>query len=758
MARKTLGKMEFEQLIDSLKEQNKGQLAAQQETTKSIQNLQAYFLKQDRAETRKRLEDQMEQRKDAEKVPGKQKGLFDKKIPTKGIFGKLMDFFLTGALGTAGKGLFRSLWSGVKFSGGFFKGLAGFMGGLILAPQIWDSIKKGLDEGDSVTDVVDKSISHFLKNTSLVEGMSAAALIGLGVAGPKGAVAAAITFGALKGVSSIIGKEKTIGDFFTGNVGVFESGLAGAGLGALAGFSVGAKFGLPGAMAGLLVGAGLGALAGVLVSKETKLNPFPIFTAVLGGFGGAMLGLKAGAMLGMVGGPVGMIAGALLGAALGLALGSFLTGDSNRTQKALSAMADKGSELAQLEDIETQGGTLDETQLARKKELHEGMAKDLQESGVASSGQTAMLSRIYGDKGDNEYAGSQKIIAVGSQVKANEMLDKLNDVFGTNAKTLGEILKTDKSRADRGLPLITKRDLKYKANNKEFNIPSGTPFTPNLFGGFVDRRSNETQENMAYVIREIGNAFVTGIQAEAYGYHESDLQARQNFLKGITNFAEYAKGYGAFDSPQIIQVGDQPKSEGQELVLTEKKFNRIINDIILKNGLKRDKKDLKLEMAEEEILEALSSTAPQLNQVDDQPKSERPELVLTEKNFNRIINDIILNNGIKRDREDMNIGMANSQELPLSIPQIKQIDDQPTAQGQELVLTEKKFNRIINDIMENNRLKHDKEDMNISMARSQGAPPIMPQVTNNNVSNQNVLQTEIMPSFNFDIMRDALPA
>ena len=56
MARKTLGKMEFESLVKSLQEQNKGQIAAQQETTKSIKNLQAYFIKQDRADMRRRLE------------------------------------------------------------------------------------------------------------------------------------------------------------------------------------------------------------------------------------------------------------------------------------------------------------------------------------------------------------------------------------------------------------------------------------------------------------------------------------------------------------------------------------------------------------------------------------------------------------------------------------------------------------------------------------------------------------------------------
>ena len=143
MARKTLGKMEFESLVSSLKEQNKGQLEAQRETTKSIRNLTAYFLKSDRADARRRLEAGLEEKKNAVKVSGKGgKGLFDKKVPTKGILGKFMDFFLTGALGSAGKGIFAGLWNSVKFSGGFYKGLAGLMGCLLLAPGIWESIKK----------------------------------------------------------------------------------------------------------------------------------------------------------------------------------------------------------------------------------------------------------------------------------------------------------------------------------------------------------------------------------------------------------------------------------------------------------------------------------------------------------------------------------------------------------------------------------------------------------------------------------------
>ena len=164
MARKTLGKMEFENLVSSLKEQNKGQLEAQRETTKSIRNLTAYFLKSDRADARRRLEQGLEAKKDAVKVSGKSgKGLFDKKVPSKGILGKFMDFFLTGALGSAGKGIFTGLWNSVKFSGGFYKGLAGLMGGLLLAPGIWESIKKNIEKEETFTGKMDVIFTEFLK-------------------------------------------------------------------------------------------------------------------------------------------------------------------------------------------------------------------------------------------------------------------------------------------------------------------------------------------------------------------------------------------------------------------------------------------------------------------------------------------------------------------------------------------------------------------------------------------------------------------
>ena len=108
MARKTLNKMEFAQLIDTLKEQNQGQLEAQQQTTKSIRNLQAYFLKQDRADARRRLEDEMETRKDAEQVVGKKgkglKGAIDATkgaLRGKGLMGVFSNFLATSVITVA---------------------------------------------------------------------------------------------------------------------------------------------------------------------------------------------------------------------------------------------------------------------------------------------------------------------------------------------------------------------------------------------------------------------------------------------------------------------------------------------------------------------------------------------------------------------------------------------------------------------------------------------------------------------------------
>ena len=77
------------------------------------------------------------------------------------------------------------------------------------------------------------------------------------------------------------------------------------------------------------------------------------------------------------------------------------------------------------------------------------------------------------------------------------------------------------------------------------------------------------------------------------------------------------------------------------------------------------------------------------------------------------------------------------------MPSIIQVGDQPTSQGQELVFTEKKFNQIIGDIIDNNRLKQERDAMMAmipAMASQGGGGTSMP-VINNSYSYQNTDNT-----------------
>ena len=582
MARKTLGKMEFESLVKSLQEQNKGHIAAQQETTKSIRNLQTYFIKQDRADMRRRLEQGLEEKREAQKVVGgssKGKGL--SKIPTKGLLGRFMDFILTGALGTAGKGIFRSMWSGVKFGGGFFKGLAGLMGGLILAPTIWESITKGFESYEKDKDIanaIDTSISTFFDKAGFFGAVGAGALsFGL-FGGPRGAIAGALVFGSLSAVKSALGEDTTLGDFFTGNAGKFESALSGAALGAVAGFTQGAKFGLKGAVAGLLIGAGLGAIGGLLVSKETNINAFSIMSSVLGGFAGGMLGLKAGAMLGAIGGPVGMIAGALLGAAIGLALGSLATEESN-AEKAIKSMAKKGARIKEL----SAKTSLSKDERAELAQLDKDVNKDITDVGLTQENITK-AAMAYSD-GDMDKMRTVVELVAGRELP--EQLKRLGEILGIRLTKLSDYFEF----GNQGFNLLLKKDLKTKNPfGEEVTYPKGE-----LLDVVVGQQGGQYMDISDPIERNIQNRFVTlpvehPIRKEMQ--EMSDRGDRDVFKvhnKYLDELASYRRGFGAFTRPQLIQVGDQPTSQGQELVFTEKKFNQIISDIIDNNRLKQER-------------------------------------------------------------------------------------------------------------------------------------------------------------------------
>ena len=343
MARKTLNKMEFAQLIDTLKEQNQGQLEAQQQTTKSIRNLQAYFLKQDRADARRRLEDEMETRKDAEQVVGKKgkglKGAIDATkgaLRGKGLMGVFSNFLATGLLGSAGAGLFRSAIGALRFSPTFGMRMGKLFAGALVAPAVWDAVSKGLNEysgsGD-LSDAIAKGVVTLFKDDPGVSMLTGAG-VGFATAGPKGAVAGAILGGAVSALVGGIGADNTenhvssIGDLFSGP----------AGMAALAGIYGGKAlmkqkivkgkglrlFGMRGmrvGLAALIIGPVLGAIEKGMKPTEgdagisSKISKF-LFSTDQGGIStadAALTGLGLAA-LGPFGIP-GMIAGAVLGLA-----------------------------------------------------------------------------------------------------------------------------------------------------------------------------------------------------------------------------------------------------------------------------------------------------------------------------------------------------------------------------------------------------------------------------------------------------------
>ena len=451
MARKTLGKMEFSSLIDTLQEQNSAQLEAQQETTKNIRNLHAYFIKQDRAAMRKELEEDLESggRANAKKV-GKTKMT----RTGKSILRKILDFFLTGLMGSAGAGLFKSVVGSVKFGGPFFKTLAGLMGGLILSDGIWDAVKQGMDKGEGFTGKINEIATAFFKKNDFVKTVTGGALLGTMFAGPKGAIAGALLFGGMSLIGKSLGEKETLGDFFTGNVSGYSGALAGAVPGAMAGFWMGSSFGPVGAVAGALLGASFGALAGFFMQKDVqdvaKQHPLKFF---LGTVGGAALmgiaGFKLGAAMGMIGGPLGMLVGGMIGAVMG-ALGAYFFA---KKAKELEKAKDWGDEINKLQEqrydrlleLQKQGLKASEDEELKKIEAKIEAAKALDKDVVAGDVGPEFQKKLQTLSADGQAA------AVELQTKARTLSGSFtrgSDLKGimTDALTVKQNSRPDPSR------------------------------------------------------------------------------------------------------------------------------------------------------------------------------------------------------------------------------------------------------------------------------------------------------------------------
>ena len=588
MARKTLNKMEFAQLIDTLKEQNQGQLEAQQQTTKSIRNLQAYFLKQDRAEARRRLENEMETRKDAEQVVGKKgkglKGAIDATkgaLRGKGLMGVFSNFLATGLLGTAGAGLFKTAIGALRFSPTFGMKMGKLFAGALVAPAVWDAVSKGLNEysgsGD-LSDAIAKGVVTLFKDDPGVSMLTGAG-VGFATAGPIGAVAGAILGGAVSALVGGIGADKTetlvssIGDFFSGP----------AGMAALAGVYGGkaiAKqkivkgkglrlFGMRGMRVGLaamIIGPVLGAIEqGMKPSKDdagisSKISKF-LFSTDHGGIStadAALTGLGLAAL-----GPFG-IPGMVAGAVLGLAY------------KAVDDNIRKGNAGAGLLDVTTDA--------------------------VGS-----FFKKL--DLGISAFFGDDRADEILSQMALKESKMK----FGENLLDLGDgkmRKQFDQFREDKGLTFDPNSDksvdeqnfsalLQFLAQSKSANKgnllkrdTSGKVVDINL-DAFADLKSRQDKiDAIMPFIKEYGLGLdtqgfgVLGKQVDMnaplqsiFGGGVLDYQnAKQEMIdKGVIKVKENARGAQVYRKPTLALVAEKPNTA--EYIMSDKNLARLAETI-----------------------------------------------------------------------------------------------------------------------------------------------------------------------------------
>ena len=446
MARKTLGKMEFADLIESLREQNAGQLAAQQETTKSIRNLTAYFLKSDRADARRRLEEQMEQREavkvDSSGKPKSGKGMSLGRIPKKGLLGNFLEFLITGALGSKGGSLFTGLFNSLKFSKGFGTKFAKLFGAALLLPDLWKAVSSAFKEDDlqgGITTFIDSFFGGTEGQTfaeKISGGAIKGALLGLVTLGPKGAIVGGLLGGALIGISGALGQEKLDSNkiyeqfkkYFTGGDFAKDIGGPGTGMfvGAMIGGLIGSGVGPQGLIAGAVIGGAIGGIGGMINSiwdnydeqkgqksiikafvDTLKKHPY-VSAALMTGGVGALIG-------GSLGGPPGIILGALAGAVIGpvlqaigdflksLDIGSFIGDVIDRATKQLqrvksAGMASLSGDFEEAEKILSGEWATDMKELAKKKKAGmdeiEYMNNLAYLSGVDLSGMTKRLQEI----------------------------------------------------------------------------------------------------------------------------------------------------------------------------------------------------------------------------------------------------------------------------------------------------------------------------------------------------------------------------
>ena len=593
MARKTLGKMEFADLIKNLQDQNSSQLDAQKETTKSIRNLTAYFLKQDRAEARRRLEDQMEERS-AVQVSGdgskKGKG-FSAKLPRKGLLGAFADFLMTGILGAKGAGIFRGLFSSLRFAPGALMKFGRLLGAALLVPDLANAFSEAFKE-DSLSDGLKTFIKSFFGKKegqsfaeTMMSNVSKGGLLGFAAFGPKGAVVGAILGGAFTALDETLGLDKTIelgtylkdylfgatGFAMLGGAALLKSRFFTANL-YKSGFKGLARMGPSGFLGMALVGATLSSLSKTLNGDGPEGLSDTLWTTLFGssyagGFSIAEGAFYGGAIAKMFGFG---LPGLILGASVGLAFKNADDAMRRDMGKGLGeALYDAFSNFwGYLNDLVSSwlGNKKAEARLAmaeyREKKL--GLLSDLT-SNMSLLEKGKIREDIFGElmqrtkqrrpdvKDDDEIRRLTSMSTGDAEVEAMVNLEMIKRMFAGNMGLFNEIFKgkpgQDMSIDYEKLYAV----LQQGALRRNLQIDKSAFFSTDM-GDILESIQDLTNLESKYQIKSMpsdpGNS----------------PKIRQQFL-----------GATRYDKPTLTVVGDTP-SQG-EMIFTDRQFERMASAI-----------------------------------------------------------------------------------------------------------------------------------------------------------------------------------
>ena len=443
MAVKKIKQSQFKSLVDGLQEMNSAMssdLGKKIDTSnKLLGDIKGHLIKSDRKKQRTDRENELEKKDKKNLLNLPKTGSLD--LPSGGLFGFLSKMLL----GPGGLPGFMPRSFGLKGMATLGRGVAA----LFLGPSFLKALESSFKEKD-FTSGASKFFDEFLGKEDFLGKLGKGAILGFAVGGIKGIIPGAMLAGAFGLFSSLFGDESgegSIKNAFTRKYTDLEK----MGLGLIGGAALGARFGfgafgIKGLVPGALIGGALGAITGYFIGDDKELKLGDVVAMVLGGALGTGLaiwaGFKTGAALGALGGPVGIIAGALIGAALGLAVKSILGTESEaeKSAKKVAQSAVKKSDIIQQEragkisksDADQQIGQLDKMQKEETKKL-------IKEVGPINTQNAPLLAGKATALAGGDQSVIQDAVNTANDELTRKALGSVNKVFGTNAKTLGDL-------------------------------------------------------------------------------------------------------------------------------------------------------------------------------------------------------------------------------------------------------------------------------------------------------------------------------